>query len=158
VFSRECSYLLRNIWRNKFISRGKDYTRYRVLLPVAPTVRFPFSLCWIVIFLWAVRSEVVMAVTMNSTVLWDMRPYDLLVTSECFGGTCLLHLQDRRVDVMSCDLVDGFQLFRWTWCLLIRGRIMDMTPYRLVDWYQYFGGTSCSQIQGLRVIWRSKNW
>jgi hypothetical protein len=74
-----------------------------------------------------------MAVATNSTVLWVARPCNLLDTSECFEGICLLHFQGKRTNVMPRDLVDGFQLFRGTCCLHLWDIIIHMTPDRLVD-------------------------
>jgi hypothetical protein len=98
-----------------------------------------------------------MVVTVKFAVLWDVRPYDLYDMSERFGGTCLLHLQGRRVDVTQCDSVDRFQLFGGSCCLHLQGRIIDITPYSFVDCYECFEGTSCLQLQGLRVVWRREN-
>jgi hypothetical protein len=41
--------------------------------------------------------EVLTAVIMNSLDFWDMTPCSLLKYNRCFGGTCRLHFQGRRI-------------------------------------------------------------
>jgi hypothetical protein len=41
--------------------------------------------------------EVLTAVTINSTVMWDLMPRNAVEVQRSFGGKCYLHLQDRRV-------------------------------------------------------------
>jgi hypothetical protein len=44
-----------------------------------------------------IRFEVPTAVTMNSTVFWELTPSSLVDVYWCFGGTYCLYLQGRRV-------------------------------------------------------------
>jgi hypothetical protein len=41
--------------------------------------------------------EVLTTVVMNSSVFWDITPGNPLKINRCFGGTCRLHLQARRI-------------------------------------------------------------
>jgi hypothetical protein len=41
--------------------------------------------------------EVLPGVVMKFSILWDKTPCSTLRGSRLFGGTCLLHLQDRRI-------------------------------------------------------------
>jgi hypothetical protein len=38
-----------------------------------------------------------MAVTMKTTVFWDVTPYSLVLVHYCFGGNYCLNLQEQRV-------------------------------------------------------------
>jgi hypothetical protein len=51
--------------------------------------------------------EVLRAVVMKISIFWDITPSSLLKVSRCFGGTCHLHLQDRRISQLFFDAEDG---------------------------------------------------
>jgi hypothetical protein len=64
------------------------------------------QLFWIIIFHLLVFSDkasfhfefdIPTAVTMNSTIFWDVTPCSLVEFNQCLGGTYCLYLQDRRV-------------------------------------------------------------
>jgi hypothetical protein len=46
---------------------------------------------------WSIGYEVLTAVVMSSSVLWDMTPCSLLKVKIRFGGTCRFHLHDRKI-------------------------------------------------------------
>jgi hypothetical protein len=47
---------------------------------------------------YCVEFEVVTAVVIEKSVFWDIKLCGPLKVSHCFGGTCCLHLQGRRIN------------------------------------------------------------
>jgi hypothetical protein len=48
-------------------------------------------------------AEFLIAVVMNSSILWDIMPCDQLYIHRCFAGRCHLHLQGRRKSQARCQ-------------------------------------------------------
>jgi hypothetical protein len=62
--------------------------------------------------------EVLTAVVMKISIFWDTTPSSPLKDNRCFGGTCRLHLQDRRISQLFFDPEDGDMFLRnvgWFW-------------------------------------------
>jgi hypothetical protein len=49
--------------------------------------------------------EVLVVVTVKSTIFWDVAPYHLLEVYPCFRGIYCLHLQGQRVRQAACFLL-----------------------------------------------------
>jgi hypothetical protein len=76
------------------------------------------------LFFACVGFEVLIAVIMKNTVLWDITPCSPLKVNWRFGGTCHLHLQGRRItrarnqrdsrwEAELFDPEDGGDMFLW---------------------------------------------
>jgi hypothetical protein len=55
---------------------------------------------------------------MKSSIFWDITPYSPLKVNQRFGGTCRLHLQDRRI-----SLARNYREIRWQAELLFFARV-----------------------------------
>jgi hypothetical protein len=91
-------------------------------------------------------------VELKSSVFWDIMLRSPLKVNRCFGGTCRLHLQGRRIcqarrlRLLSCSLLAWLILQLWRWrkhvplkCWLTFNRLRDVEPFVIILawWFEW---------------------
>jgi hypothetical protein len=80
----------------------KNIARAKRSSPISLTVQKPYdALCYGNLCSYCVGFEVLTAVVMKSSIVWDITPCSPLKVNRRFGGTCCLHLHGRRISQAS---------------------------------------------------------